>query len=224
MRRASRLALFFFILILASLPVVMPSPQASDGEIVGGPPISPLEYEVWLAALAPMGGEASSERLVLDPRAGLMHQYRDLICEALGDLVLSLDGCVIYPETDVYHVTQAEWRRMREAVRDFAARNSRVGVIENRFEGAPGLRIATMPEIEAMEDPEADKWEEFKRLFPEAWRFCRVSRVGFSEDGLVAVFYRTSGDGVLSRIGGLYVYKLADGAWEEIGHYGVWIT
>jgi hypothetical protein len=216
----SLIALAASILIGPSLFVTEISAILGAG---GGDSIDEREYAVWLSVLYPDGPSRAVGKKVLDPRAGLPGSHPERCFEALGVLTLCLEGAEPYPSGQP-QVSAEDAERTREAIRDFARKSSGPVEIENRFEGAPELRLATRREMEAIEAPGGDKWGEFRKMFPDAWSLMQVSRVGFSPDGTIAVVYQVAGRGTLASLGGLLVLKASEGGWVLVGRYGSWMT
>ena len=227
MSKHAKLALLAVALICAAIVSTYLAWDSTPQLVTRDLSISPLEYEVWLMAIAPYDRPNRGSGSVLCPHTLGPRPRHCVSADALGDLVLCLEGS----ETgwvgggtapSRIRVDKQDADRTVEAVRDFAAKSQRGWLIENEFRGAPGLRIATAVEIGAIEDPDADQWREFDSWFPEASELVHVSRVGFSTDGQIAVVEWAAGRAPLSGRGALLVLKFTSDGWQIVGVYGGW--
>lgn len=165
------------------------------------PGIEPREYEIWLSAIFRPSFSKDRPNIVLLPRAGSIEWLPREHLAGIGELMIAPGGARGSPKSP--RISPEDYERAREAVADFARKNSRQWKIEQKFGDVPELQIA-------------------ESRLPDTDELVEVSRVGFSTDGSIAVVDWSSRRDSRSGTGGLLVMKLVDGAWKVVGIYGGW--
>lgn len=138
------------------------------------------------------------------------------------DDTLSLKGIVF--NDDIRDVktslirSNAGRKKIEEAIRDLFRKNS--GDCKISAIGIPSLKHVLISAAESNsffgpEKPkEKDGWAMFYEKYPDSPGIIKLSRVGFSRDGSVAIVYMGNQSQWLAGSGGLVAFEKKDGQWR----------
>ena len=169
------------------------------------------------AAYSSLLGTAQAPQLsVLNP---LKVEYFTEITESLCDDLME-SGVVI--EAEDVEVTEAQ---ISEALVSLRRVNQQP--VELEMIGA----ISTVPfarlnqqllRIEAEANNADNWWKAFDETFPGYAGYASSSRVGFSDDGKVAIVYFSWTAGPTLGVGGFHILKKYESGWMRIGGFPIW--
>ena len=116
-------------------------------------------------------------------------------------------------------------KQLLEAVEDFLRKREQNTPTALLVEGIQGVDVQPRAEIEKQEDGEPF-WASFYRRFPKSQGYGKLSRVGLSHDGTLAVIAHSILAGLLMGYGKYSVFEKVDGKWVPSSREikGGWIS
>jgi hypothetical protein len=174
------------VLLLTSACAAGPRPRAA-----GSHPAS-AEREVWIAALHAVSGGTTPASYVVSPEAGR------------GD-VLGADTLI---------------GLRRDTLADFVSRPKEGRLPADLDPGAPIVWFGTRDFDALPMDPSGPlvegRWAAFRTRFPGAPGWTRLSRIGFSSDGLQALLFVENSSAGLSGWGALFLLERGPTGWRVV--------
>ena len=143
------------------------------------------------------------------------HDITESICDDLLEAGAAIEGGDIeIAEEQVSTALASLWRVNQQPVE-----MEKIGTIA----AVPFTRLnQELQRIGRETDSADDWWKEFDKTFPDYAGYASASRVGFSDDGKIAIVYFSWTAGPTLGVGGFHILKKLDEGWQRIGGFPIW--
>ncbi len=127
---------------------------------------------------------------------------------------------------DLFHGHRDRYKdALPRAVADFLRKNADRAQIDFRADLALRARLVSETSVMEIFDRSVDSpWKLFRRRFPNASGFLKLSRVGISPDNLVAIVYMGEYNGPMSGRGNVYILHRNGAKWVLHATQMVWVS